>query len=185
MKKSFGLIGLILVAVVLFIFMRFGSDSDAEKSGGGNSSDLAQTNAKADGQEEEPKKEKPLPEGILEDLSSEYMRGYGSSRLSIHDDLMLMFEVLGDFNSILKGRTNLPATTNKELAATLIGNNNDKIRFISPKAKFLNENGEIVDRWNVPLFFHFQDGYLPDIRSAGPDQKMWSDDDTEFALKSE
>jgi len=40
-----------------------------------------------------------------------------------------------------------------------------------------NEQGQLIDRWATPLFFHVRDTSRIDIRSAGPDQKMWTPDD--------
>ena len=35
----------------------------------------------------------------------------------------------------------------------------------------------MVDRWGSPLFFHAVGDQRFEIRSAGPDQEMWSGDD--------
>jgi hypothetical protein len=34
-----------------------------------------------------------------------------------------------------------------------------------------------VDRWQTPLFFHVSERSRIDLRSAGPDRQMWTEDD--------
>jgi hypothetical protein len=41
----------------------------------------------------------------------------------------------------------------------------------------LNDKGELVDRWGTPYFFHQLSRDHMEIRSAGPDKVMWTQDD--------
>ena len=84
------------------------------------------------------------------------------------------------------GRQQLPPFVhdNATLTAVLLGENPSGLKFLSKEMSFVNSNGEIVDPWGVPLFFHFLDSQTVDIRSAGPDQSMWNEDDLTL-LKSE
>jgi hypothetical protein len=41
----------------------------------------------------------------------------------------------------------------------------------------MNENGELVDPWGAPCFFHQISGSDMEIRSADADGKMWTADD--------
>ncbi len=41
----------------------------------------------------------------------------------------------------------------------------------------VNDNGELVDRWGTPYFFHQISGADTEIRSAGPDKIMYTADD--------
>ena len=41
----------------------------------------------------------------------------------------------------------------------------------------VNADGELVDPWGTPYFFHQLSGTEMEIHSAGPDKKMWTDDD--------
>ena len=41
----------------------------------------------------------------------------------------------------------------------------------------VNENGEMVDPWGTPYFFHQLSGHEMEIHSAGPDKIMWTFDD--------
>jgi hypothetical protein len=52
------------------------------------------------------------------------------------------------------------------------------VKFIRPDSGLrINEKGELVDAWGTPFFFHQLSGSEMEIRSAGPDKVMWTDDD--------
>ena len=71
-----------------------------------------------------------------------------------------------------------PVGTNPEITSQLSGNNPKQINFIKPEAGMrINENGELVDPWGTPLFFHQLSGTDTEIRSAGPDKILWNLDD--------
>ena len=71
-----------------------------------------------------------------------------------------------------------PVGVNSEITSALNGNNPKKINFIDPQAGMrINANGELVDAWGTPFFFHQLSGTDMEIRSAGPDKKMWTIDD--------
>jgi hypothetical protein len=71
-----------------------------------------------------------------------------------------------------------PVGTNPEITAALMGKNPKQVNFITPESGLrVNENGEMVDGYGTPLFFHQLSGREMEIRSAGEDRKMWTSDD--------
>src|SRR5581483_10576360 len=71
-----------------------------------------------------------------------------------------------------------PVGTNPEITSALNGDNPKQIKFLQPDAGMrINGNGELVDNWGTPFFFHQLSGSQTEIRSAGPDRKMWTSDD--------
>jgi len=71
-----------------------------------------------------------------------------------------------------------PVGTNPEITSQLSGNNPKHINFLNAEAGMrINENGELVDPWGRPYFFHQISAYEMEIRSAGADGKMWTPDD--------
>jgi hypothetical protein len=71
-----------------------------------------------------------------------------------------------------------PVGNNPEITATLAGDNPKQVNFINPEAGMrINSNGELVDAWGTPFFFHQLSGFDMEVRSAGPDLKMWTPDD--------
>jgi hypothetical protein len=69
-----------------------------------------------------------------------------------------------------------PVGNNAEITRALTGKNPRGQRYL-PADIQLNDKGELIDRWDKPLFFHQISGTLMEIRSAGPDHVMWTADD--------
>jgi hypothetical protein len=71
-----------------------------------------------------------------------------------------------------------PVGTNPEITSQLGGDNPKHINFINAEAGMrINGNGELVDPWGTPYFFHQISGTDMEIHSAGPDRIMWTADD--------
>jgi hypothetical protein len=70
-----------------------------------------------------------------------------------------------------------PVGNNAEITAALDGNNPRHIHFLKADGNRVNENGELVDVWGTPYFFHQLSGTQMEIRSAGPDRIMYTLDD--------
>jgi hypothetical protein len=71
-----------------------------------------------------------------------------------------------------------PVGTNPEFARELGGDNPKHINFISVDSGMrLDADGELVDPWGTPYFFHQISGSDTEVRSAGPDRVMYTSDD--------
>jgi hypothetical protein len=70
-----------------------------------------------------------------------------------------------------------PIGTNSEITSALRGDNLKQVRLDLPAGNTVNEAGELTDRWGTAYFFHQLSSREMEIRSAGPDRKMWTDDD--------
>jgi hypothetical protein len=71
-----------------------------------------------------------------------------------------------------------PVGSNPEIAAALNGENPKQIKFIDPENGLrINDQGELVDSWGTPFFFHQLSATDTEVRSAGPDKIMWTPDD--------
>ncbi|HWV98125.1 MAG TPA: hypothetical protein VNZ64_00400 [Candidatus Acidoferrum sp.] len=70
-----------------------------------------------------------------------------------------------------------PVGTNPEITKALQGDNPKQIDFLKADGNRVNGNGELVDPWGTPYFFHQLSGTEMEIRSAGPDKRMWTADD--------
>ena len=46
--------------------------------------------------------------------------------------------------------------------------------------EFVHRDGELCDRWGTPFFFHAESAARMEIRSAGPDRRLWTEDDVVF-----
>jgi hypothetical protein len=71
-----------------------------------------------------------------------------------------------------------PVGNNREITAALNGANSKQVVFINPDDGLrINEQGKLIDNWGTPFFFHQLSRTEMEIRSAGPDRKMWTRDD--------
>ena len=70
-----------------------------------------------------------------------------------------------------------PVGTNPEITAALHGANPRHIDFLRADGNRVNANGELVDAWGIPYFFHQLSAHEMEIRSAGPDRVMFTADD--------
>ena len=94
----------------------------------------------------------------------------------IRADLRILEECLATFRTNFPHDGN-PVGSNAEITAALTGRNKIKFAFIPPNHPAINRNGELCDRWGTPFYFHAESGTRMGIRSAGPDKKLYTEDD--------
>ncbi len=70
-----------------------------------------------------------------------------------------------------------PVGTNAEITRSLLGDNLKQVKVPVPDGSTLNADGELCDPWGTPYFFHQISGKEMEVRSAGADKRMWTDDD--------
>ena len=70
-----------------------------------------------------------------------------------------------------------PVGTNAEIMKAMMGDNPKRARLGPPEGQNLNGNGELVDRWGTPYFFHQMSATSMEIHSAGPDKTFATPDD--------
>ena len=71
-----------------------------------------------------------------------------------------------------------PVGDNAEITAALRGANPRQSVFLSSTDGLrVNSEGQSVDSWGSPYFFHQLSRTAIEIRSAGPDRRMWTTDD--------
>ena len=93
-------------------------------------------------------------------------------------------EIAADFDKInlmLRDYRSLtgenPVGTNAEIMHAIMGGNPKGAQLGPPAGQQLNANGELIDRWGTPYFFHQLSKDLMEIHSAGPDRRMGNEDD--------
>jgi len=119
-----------------------------------------------------PKDEPPLEVSHLADALN-------SPAGNITADLHIVADVLENFRTNFAQQGN-PVGSNAEITAALTGRNKLRYAPIPPNHPAINRDGELCDRWGTPFFFHAESASHMAIRSAGPDKKMWTDDDVVF-----
>ena len=70
-----------------------------------------------------------------------------------------------------------PVGSNPEITRALAGKNPTGARFLDESSVTQNDAGEMLDLFGTPYFFHPVSGTIMEIRSAGPDKKLFTADD--------
>jgi len=70
-----------------------------------------------------------------------------------------------------------PVGTNAEIMKAIMGGNPKGAMLGPPEGMSVNGNGELLDHWGTPIFFHQISGEHMELWSAGPDGKMGTSDD--------
>jgi hypothetical protein len=101
--------------------------------------------------------------------------GLNSPSGDVHSDLRQVNEIFIAY----RGATRMedPVGENSEITAVLKGRNKLGYAFIPADSAAINPKGELCDRWGTPYFFHQLSGQRMEIRSAGPDHRLWTADD--------
>jgi len=98
-----------------------------------------------------------------------------SPKTDIHSDLRIVNELFDQYRSAVHGPN--PVGENAEIVKVLTGKNSLDYYFLPPHHPAINAAGQLVDRWGTPFFFHQLSADQMQIRSAGPDGKMYTADD--------
>jgi hypothetical protein len=165
------LAGAVLLTILGVLFWR--RDSTPTSGSEPASSQATHVNPAATAVAEQPASSSPP---ATTEERSELAKDLNSPAQDIHADLRVLDEIFNAF------RTNFPQSgnpigNNAEITAVLTGKNSRHIAFIPPDHPAINARGELCDRWGHPFFFHQLSGRQMEIRSAGPDKKLWTNDD--------
>jgi hypothetical protein len=77
----------------------------------------------------------------------------------------------------LHGRQGHPIGNDSDLASALTGRNPMHLAILPPNHPALTPDGHLRDRWGTPYFIHPRGHLAFEIRSAGPDRKLFTADD--------
>jgi len=96
---------------------------------------------------------------------------------TVSNDLRILRDLFFHYQIAVKDPSGNPVGTNEEVVRSLQGRNRARLAFVPARHPALNEEGQLVDRWGTPYFFHALGSTRMEIRSAGPDRKMFTPDD--------
>jgi hypothetical protein len=120
----------------------------------------------------------PNPPGPAEpsaDAPSRLADRLNSPETDIRSDLRIVDDIFAAYRSATHGEN--PIGENVDITEVLTGRNKLGFAFIPKDCPAIDAEGELCDRWGTPFFFHQISGDEMEIRSAGPDRKMWTADD--------
>jgi len=114
--------------------------------------------------------------GSGDDATFEGIEKLNATGLTIQDDLRLLNDLFFSWQATYPKEGN-PVGSNQEITAAFTGANLHTLALIPRSHPALSPNGELLDRWGTPFFFHQLSRSRMEIRSAGPDRKFYTDDD--------
>jgi len=97
---------------------------------------------------------------------------------TVRDDIEVVQLVIESYRRA-NGGINPAGGLNEEIMDALRGDNLKHLAAFPPNHAGVDAQGRLLDRWGSPYFFHPVSGKLIEIRSAGPDRKLWTDDDVQ------
>ena len=105
------------------------------------------------------------------------MSKYGDEKSPPMEDLISLQRVLHGYFSIIKDASRYPIGGNEDLAAALRGENANQQAFLPDDHPAFDREGRLVDRWGTPIFVHPVAARIIELRSAGPDRRLFNEDD--------
>jgi hypothetical protein len=169
MKRPIVLVTALTLVVLLIWFLRSKAERDIAAAG------ASVARALGNAEKSTAKKSANETARALTPLEiSDLARDLNSPATDIRADLKLLGVVIDTFRSNVRSN---PTGTNTEITAALTGKNVFRLALIPPAHAAISAEGELCDRWGRPFFFHQVSGTQMEIRSAGPDKKMWTEDD--------
>jgi hypothetical protein len=93
------------------------------------------------------------------------------------EDVRVLREITGAMLSSLKDNLRPPLGLNPDFAKVLRGENRLGLVFIPARHPAFGEDGRLLDRWGTPFHFHPVAPDRVDLRSAGPDRVLFTNDD--------
>ena len=116
-----------------------------------------------------------MPSAADSDNTPTFSTGDTNQRKAGANDTQLLAVkgMLRDYRAMLGEN---PIGTNAEIAKALLGGNPRGAHFSNSQTR-LDKDGQLIDHWNHPYFFHQLSKIDMEVRSAGPDGVMWTQDD--------
>jgi len=102
-----------------------------------------------------------------------------SPETTVTDDLHVVHEFVELYRRAFGSN---PVGLNEDITAALTGTANpaQRGRLFPPNSPAIR-NGQLVDRWGTPFWFHPESGTKMEVRSAGPDKELFTADDVLLA----
>lgn len=99
------------------------------------------------------------------------------AEVTVIEDVKSVHALVGTFLTAVKEPYRPPLGDNEDIVKALAGGNRYGDVLIATNDPAINERGQLIDRWGTPYHFHARSGDAIDVRSAGPDRILFSEDD--------
>jgi|SanBayMetagenome_1026888.scaffolds.fasta_scaffold33323_2 hypothetical protein len=89
-------------------------------------------------------------------------------------------ELVRTYTMAMRSRSGVPIADNADFVRALTGSNILGVVFLPPDHPSISRQGELLDPWQSPYFFHALAGDSWEVVSAGPDRICFNADDLIF-----
>jgi hypothetical protein len=92
-------------------------------------------------------------------------------------DLELVGQLISQYHTALQNAPGPPIGDNRDLVRALTGRNPLRLAVIPPGHGLVGADGQLRDRWGTPYHLHKLTERYFEVRSAGPDRRLFTADD--------
>lgn len=167
------LLAIVLIAITIWIYWTLSAVEKATQ----DKSPIAPTKPKpvpsvpvATPEKKEPA---PLPPIVVHTAAPELSTQLVAADQSPQQKLQMVDQILYIYR---QGFGENPVGQNEDIVASMLGENAKRTAFL-PKDSPAIQNGKLVDEWGTPYWFHPISSKQMEIRSAGPDKQLFTEDD--------
>ena len=93
------------------------------------------------------------------------------------DDVETVRQIIGQYTTALQRRSGPPIGDNTDLVRALTGANPLRLAVLPPGHPTIDGQGRWCDRWGTPYHIHPLAASVYSVRSAGPDRRLFTEDD--------
>ncbi|MEM9482045.1 MAG: hypothetical protein AAGA58_20530 [Verrucomicrobiota bacterium] len=125
-----------------------------------------------------PTQESAPPQEVKKLLGDRVLETYATETTDGRSDIRLLHGFVNNALTLSKQADPRHYATNEDLVELLLGENAGNREPLLGKASHaLNQNGQLVDRWNSPIIVHVEKAGVLELQSAGPDKTPYTEDD--------
>jgi hypothetical protein len=92
-------------------------------------------------------------------------------------DVEVLRELATQYFTTMQRRLGPPVGDDADLARVLTGSNPLRLVVVPPGHPAVTSDGRLVDRWGTPYHVHALSAQRLEFRSAGPDRRLFTEDD--------
>lgn len=123
-----------------------------------------------------------MPDGLI---GEKILQKYATAETTLKEDMEMLRRLNISLVTLVKTHDQMAIGCNADLADALRGENPYKQRFLPDGHPAFNEEGQIIDRYDTPVYIHVESAGYYTVRSAGADQKLWTKDDVNLLPSGE
>jgi len=105
------------------------------------------------------------------------LAGFGSPSQPPREDLRRLRHLFDNALLLAKSARDRPLATPEDWGALLLGRWPGTEALLPTHHAALDSQARVIDRWGTPLHIHALGSGRFELRSAGPDRKLWTQDD--------